>query len=134
MEYQFIDKKTVYSYLAGMDPSVTEFPPGNLSIMASIQFAIAERCEFFDLSRGDQPYKANWRATPTTCYGVRIWPDHIVGRLEHTMWGMCNLAESGKKLAVKWIKARVSPRFIDAWRRMSSSMTGKRRGPRKVGS
>jgi CelD/BcsL family acetyltransferase involved in cellulose biosynthesis len=134
VEYQFIDKKTVYSYLAGMDTSVTEFPPGNLSIMASIQCAIAEGCDFFDLSRGDQPYKTGWRAVPTASYGIRIWPDHISGRLEHSMWGMCNLTESGKKLAVKWIKARVPPRFIDVWRRMYSSMTGKRRGPRKVGT
>jgi len=133
-EYQFIDQKGVYSYLAGMDPSVTEFPPGNLSIMVSIQMAIEHGCESFDLSRGDQPYKGNWRATPTASYEIHIWPDQISGRLEHAIWGMRNLAESGRKLGIKWIKARVPPRFIDAWRRTHSAMTGKRRGPRKVGS
>jgi CelD/BcsL family acetyltransferase involved in cellulose biosynthesis len=86
VEYQFFDKKTVYSYQAGMDPSVTEFPPGNLSIMASIQFAIMNGCGSFDLSRGDQPYKAHWRATPTACHDVRIWPSGIVGRLGHAVW------------------------------------------------
>jgi CelD/BcsL family acetyltransferase involved in cellulose biosynthesis len=134
VEYQFIDKKTVYSYQAGMEPSVTEFPPGNLSIMTSIHFAIEQGCESFDLSRGDQPYKANWRATPTACYDVRIWPDHISGRLEHAMWGIRNLAESGRKQAVKWIKARVPPHLIDVWRQMHYTVTGKRRRPRKVGS
>jgi CelD/BcsL family acetyltransferase involved in cellulose biosynthesis len=133
-EYQFIDKKAVYSYLAGMDPSVTEFSPGNLSILASIQYAIAEGCESFDLSRGDQPYKAHWRATPTASYEVRIWPNHLSGRVEHAIWGMSNLAEAGKKRAVQWVKARVSPHVIDVWRRMHSAVTGKRRGPRKVGS
>jgi CelD/BcsL family acetyltransferase involved in cellulose biosynthesis len=134
VEYQFIDEKTVYSYQAGMDPSVTEFPPGKLSILASIRLAIAEGREFFDLSRGDQAYKGNWRATPTACYDIRIWPDNISGRLEHAMWGMRNLAESEKMRVVKWVKARVSPGFIEVWRRMHSSITGKRRGPRKVGS
>jgi len=134
VEYQFIDKKTVYSYLAGMDPAVIECPAGTLSIMASIQAAIALGCESYDFSRGDQAYKAHWRATATPCHDVRIWPGKIAGRLEHAICGMYNLAESGKKLAVKWIKARVSPHFIDVWRQMHSTMTGKRRGPRKVGS
>jgi len=133
VEYQFIDKKTVYSYQAGMDPSVIECPAGNLSIMASIQAAIAHGCESYDFSRGDQPYKAHWRATPTACHDVRIWPDHLSGRLEHAMWGMSNLAESWKKLAVKWIKGKVPPRFIDVWQQIHYTMTGKRRGPRKVG-
>jgi CelD/BcsL family acetyltransferase involved in cellulose biosynthesis len=134
VEYQFINKKAVYSYLAGMDPSVTEFSPGNLSILASIQYAIAEGCESFDLSRGDQPYKAHWRATPTPCYGIRIWPDHLSGRLEKVIYGILNQAEAGKKRSVKWIKARVPQRFINAWRQMHSIVTGRRRGPRKVSS
>jgi CelD/BcsL family acetyltransferase involved in cellulose biosynthesis len=134
VEYQFIDKKAVYSYQAGMDPSITEFPPGNLSIMNSIQFAIEQGCDSFDLSRGDQPYKANWRAIPTACHDVRIWPDQISGRLEYAMWGMHNLAESGRMRAVKWVKARVSPRFIEAWRRLRHKITGKRMGPRKAGA
>ena len=134
VEYQFIDKKTVYSYQAGMDLSVSEFSPGSLSILASIQLAIAQGCDYFDLSRGDQPYKAHWRATPTACHGVRIWADQVSGRMEHAIWGMCNLVESRKKLAVKWIKARVDPRCIDLWRQMHQAVTGKRRGPRKVGS
>lgn len=134
VEYQFIDKKTVYSYLAGMDPSVTEFPPGNLSILASIQYAIAEGCESFDLSRGDQPYKGHWRATPIPCYGVSIWPDNISGRMEYVIGSICSQAKSVNKLSTKWIKARIPPHFIDVWRQMHSALTGKRRGPRKVGS
>jgi CelD/BcsL family acetyltransferase involved in cellulose biosynthesis len=133
VEYQFIDKKTVYSYQAGMDPSVTEFPPGNLSIVASIQFAIMNGCGSIDLSRGDQPYKAHWRATPMACHDVRIWPGGIAGRLGHAVWGMRNLAESGRMRAVKWVKARVSRHYIDVWRRVNSAISGKRWGPRKVG-
>lgn len=134
VEYQFVDLKTVYSYQAGMDPSVVECPPGNLSIMASIQAAIAQGCESFDFSRGDQPYKANWRATPTACHDVRIWPGQIAGRLEHSIWGVRNQAEHLRKLAVKWLKTRVSPHLIEMGRHMLQSMSGKRRGPRKVGS
>lgn len=133
VEYQLIDQKTVYSYQAGMDPTVTEFSPGALSIMASIQCAIVHGCETFDLSRGDQPYKAHWRATPTACNDVRIWPDHLSGRLEHTMWGIRNRAESERMRAVKWVKSRISQHYIDVWRRVNSAISGKRWGPRKVG-
>jgi len=131
-EYQFIDRKTVYSYQAGMAPSVTEFPPGNLSIMVSIQLAIEHGCESFDLSRGDQPYKGNWRATPIASHGIRIWHNNTLGYLEYVIWGIHNLATRAKKLAVTWVKARVSPRSIDAWRRMLYMMDGKRRALRKV--
>jgi CelD/BcsL family acetyltransferase involved in cellulose biosynthesis len=133
-EYQFIDRKTVYSYQAGMEPAVTEFPPGNLSIMVSIQYAIAQGCKTFDFSRGDQPYKANWRASPAACHDIRIWHDNISGRLETAMFGFRNLVEHKRMMAVKWVKARVSPRSIDVWRRMIFTISGERRGPRKVGS
>ncbi|MGB9082393.1 MAG: GNAT family N-acetyltransferase, partial [Desulfuromonadaceae bacterium] len=134
VEYQFIGKKTVYSYLAGMDPSVTEFSPGNLSILASIQAAFAHGCESYDFSRGDQPYKAHWRATPTACNDVRIWPNDLSGRLEHAACGVINLAELGKKWTVQWIKSMVSPHFIQVWRQVHYTVTGKRKGPRRVGS
>ena len=132
VEYQFIDQKTVYSYQAGMDPLVTEFPPGNLSIMVSIRFAIEHGYESFDFSRGDQPYKSNWRATPTACNDIYVWQNNLLGRLGHSMLGIRNMAESRRKKAVKWVKAKVPPHIIDAWRQMQYSLTGKRQGPRKV--
>jgi CelD/BcsL family acetyltransferase involved in cellulose biosynthesis len=134
VEYQFVGQKTVYSYQAGMDPSVVEFPPGNLSIMASIKAAIAQGCESFDFSRGNQPYKANWRATPTECHDVRVWPDQIAGRLEHGMWGVRNQAEHLRKRAVNWLKGRIRPDIIGMLLHMLYSLGGKRKGPRKVGS
>jgi CelD/BcsL family acetyltransferase involved in cellulose biosynthesis len=129
VEYQFVDEKAVYAYQAGMDPSVSEFPAGNLSIMAAIQFAIAQGCESFDLSRGDEPYKANWRATPTACHDIRIWPDRISGRMEHAVWGARNLAARVRKQAEQWLKARIPRPLIDAGLRMLHVADGKRRLP-----
>ncbi len=86
IEYQFVDAKAVYAYQAGVDLSMQEYSPGRLSMMAAIQFAISKDCEFFDLLRGDEPYKANWRATPITCYDLRVWQDRITGRLEWMVW------------------------------------------------
>jgi CelD/BcsL family acetyltransferase involved in cellulose biosynthesis len=86
IEYQFFDTRSVYAYQAGVDLSKNEFSPGRLSMMAAIQFAISKGCEFFDLLRGDEPYKANWRAAPMACYDLRVWQDRITGRLAWMVW------------------------------------------------
>lgn len=132
-EYQFLDARTVYSYQAGMDPSVTELPPGNLSIMASIQFAIAGGFRYFDLSRGDQPYKANWRATPKQGYDIRIWPGSLAGRVKFLTRRLRDEAERGRISAARWVKSRVPERYVERWRELTYTMGGKRMGPRKVG-
>ena len=132
-EYQFTGDSTVYSYQAGMDPSVTDFPPGNLSILNSIHYAIEQGCRSFDFSRGDQPYKGNWRAVPSACHDVRIWRDTLSGRLEHAKAGLRDLVEATRMTLVRWIKARVSPHFIDLWRQVTYTISGERKGPRKSG-
>jgi CelD/BcsL family acetyltransferase involved in cellulose biosynthesis len=132
-EYQFADRTTVYSYQAGMDPAIEEFSPGNLSILASIRDAIAKGRSRVDLSRGDQPYKSTWRATPTACRDIRIWPSRIAGRLEHGGWELRNRAERARMRAVTWLKARLPSRLVERGRRVLSRLSGKRRSPRKGG-
>jgi len=133
VEYQFADRTTAYSYQAGMDPSIEEFSPGNLSILAAIRDAIAQGRSSFDLSRGDQPYKSTWRATPTPCRDIRIWPGGSAGRLEHAGWVLRNRAEAARMRAVTWLKARLPSQLVDRGRRMLSRLSGKRRSPRKAG-
>lgn len=106
VEYQFVDAKAVYAYQAGVDLSMDDNAPGALSIMAAIQFAIAQGCETFDLLRGDEPYKAGWRATPVACHDLRVWPDSSRGRVEWALW-------SGYTLAVRQLKPLISPRLIN---------------------
>jgi CelD/BcsL family acetyltransferase involved in cellulose biosynthesis len=130
-EYQFTDRNTVYSYQAGMDPSITDFPPGNLSIMATLQFAIANGYETFDLASGDQPYKSNWRATATHCHDIRIWRATFTGRVQHFIWGVRNHAEDIRMQLVRRIKALLPRRCVESVRRMLSFVEGKRRGPRR---
>jgi CelD/BcsL family acetyltransferase involved in cellulose biosynthesis len=107
-EYQFVGQKTVYAYQAGMAPSVTEFSAGNLSLMASIQFAIAQGCETFDLLRGNEPYKAHWRATPTACYDIRIWPSRISGRMAQAQLFIFKVR--------RWLKRRLPHRLFNPGR------------------
>lgn len=106
-EYQFVDKNTVYAYQAGMDPSFGKLRPGKLSIMASIQSAIAQGCRSFDLLRGDETYKAHYRATPSACHDIVIWPDRISGVVGYTLdyanSRMRYYAGIGRYLVTQWL-------------------------------
>ena len=117
VEYQFVDAKAVYAYQAGVDLSMDEYAPGALSIMAAIQFAIAHGCETFDLLRGDEPYKAGWRATPVACHDLRVWPDGGRGRVEWAIW-------SGYTLAARQLKPLLPPRLINFGLRFFRALRG----------
>lgn len=106
IEYQFVDAKAVYAYQAGVDLSMDEYSPGKLSMMAAIQFAIAQGCEFLDLLRGDEPYKSNWRAAPVACHDLRAWQNGVMGRVEWAMW-------SGYTMAVRHLKPIIPSSLID---------------------
>ena len=85
-EYQFVDDTTIYAYQSGMNPEVLEHQPGNLSIIATLSSAIAEGYKRLDLMRGDEPYKAHWRATRRAAGEVRIWPRQLTSRVRQTGW------------------------------------------------
>jgi CelD/BcsL family acetyltransferase involved in cellulose biosynthesis len=106
VEYQFVDAKTIYAYQAGLDLAMDDFSPGKLTMMASIRDAIERGCEYFDLLRGDEPYKANWRALPSPCYDLRVWPKPGLGWIEWGLW-------SGHALAARQLKPRIPARRIE---------------------
>jgi CelD/BcsL family acetyltransferase involved in cellulose biosynthesis len=84
-EYQFLDARTLYAYQSGMDPALGRFQPGNLSLIATIRFAIEYQLSSVDLLRGDEPYKAHWRAQPQARADVRVWPGKLTDHLEKTL-------------------------------------------------
>ncbi len=93
VEYALCDGKTVYAYQSGRDIEYPERQPGNLSAIAMIRFAIENGYESIDFLRGDEPYKAHWRATPSPCFDLRVWPGRLSGRVHHTMWGFRDAAK-----------------------------------------
>jgi CelD/BcsL family acetyltransferase involved in cellulose biosynthesis len=100
VEYQFVDTEAVYAYQAGLDLSADEYAPGKLSMMAAIQFAITRGCQSFDLLRGNEPYKSNWRALPTACHDLRVWQRNIRGYLEWMTWSVYMMTARGLRLAL----------------------------------
>lgn len=78
-EYHFAAGRTTFAYQGGVEPNRLGDEPGQLSTLCTIQQAIAEGHSRFDLLRGDEPYKAHWRATPQQAVRwlatpPRMWP------------------------------------------------------------
>ena len=80
-EYHVADGTTTYAYQGGVDPNRLSEEPGRLSTIRCMQQAIAERHIRVDFLRGDEPYKAHWRAIPHATRNYRIVPPRRLARI-----------------------------------------------------
>lgn len=96
-EYQFLDNETLYAYQSGMLEDAGSIQPGNLSLIASIRFCLENKLKQMDLLRGNEPYKAHWRAQATGCDDIRVLASGVVGQLEVGLLG-------AKTMAATWWK------------------------------
>jgi CelD/BcsL family acetyltransferase involved in cellulose biosynthesis len=84
-EYHFAGSGATYAYQGGVDPNRLEEEPGRLSTILCLRAAIEEGHQEFDFLRGDEPYKAHWRATPRTTRDFRITPNRRLARVRGDM-------------------------------------------------
>jgi CelD/BcsL family acetyltransferase involved in cellulose biosynthesis len=80
-EYHLADNGTTYAYQGGVDPQRLHEEPGRLSMIMCLRCAIEEGHSKFDFLRGDEPYKAHWRAVPRATYDYRVVPNRRLARL-----------------------------------------------------
>jgi hypothetical protein len=98
LEYHLAGGGVLYAYQVGVDPEAMEFQPGKLLNLAVIRRAIEQGYRAVDFLRGDEPYKAHFRAAARPSLEVRIVPNRTSARLRHNLW----LAGSRVK---QWVKA-----------------------------
>ena len=89
-EYHLAGGTTTYAYQGGVDPDRLEDEPGRLSTILCLKAAIEEGRRQFDFLRGDEPYKAHWRATPRTTYDYRVVPNRRVARIRGRVLTLAN--------------------------------------------
>jgi CelD/BcsL family acetyltransferase involved in cellulose biosynthesis len=70
-EYHLAGDAVIYAYQAGVDPDSLEHEPGSLITLAVLRRAMEQGYREFDFLRGDEPYKAHWRAEP--CASSCAW-------------------------------------------------------------
>lgn len=85
-EYHFAGARATYAYQGGVDPDRLAEEPGQLSTICSIKRAIDEGHTQFDFLRGDEPYKAHWRAVPKQALRMVAVPPRLWPRLRHRTW------------------------------------------------
>jgi CelD/BcsL family acetyltransferase involved in cellulose biosynthesis len=79
-------ENTVYAYQSGIEPSALIHEPGRLITLALLKRAIVEGRRRFDFLRGDEPYKAHFRAEPIATCDLRVVPATGSARLRHGLW------------------------------------------------
>jgi CelD/BcsL family acetyltransferase involved in cellulose biosynthesis len=85
-EYRFFGGGVAYAYQCGIDTDRLDLKPGELANMVFVRSAIEHGYKTFDFLRGDEPYKAHWRATARPMLAVRVVPDRAAAKLRHTAW------------------------------------------------
>lgn len=63
-EYNLVGRNVLYAYQSGLEPDALEHEPGRMAAVCVIRNAIAAGFKHYDLLRGDEAYKAHWRAKP----------------------------------------------------------------------
>ncbi len=84
-EIDFADDDTLYMYQTGIDPRCAGQRPGWLGTIASLRHAIDAGYRGYDFLRGDEPYKAHWRAEPKPMALLRVFPRSLRASLVRTV-------------------------------------------------
>jgi CelD/BcsL family acetyltransferase involved in cellulose biosynthesis len=85
-EYQILSQGITYSYQAGLDPESLDEEPGHLLHAATLKRAIEQGGRAVDFLRGDEPYKAHFRAVPRPQLALRVVPDRTLSRVRNNLW------------------------------------------------
>ncbi|MBA2113086.1 hypothetical protein HOV93_02340 [Planctomycetes bacterium FF15] len=97
-EIHFPSEDIAYAYQAGIDPDRLSDEPGSLMQIAVIRRAIEQEKSFVDFMRGDEPYKAHWRAESRACETIRVVPNTTFGLIRQGIW-------TTKTQVKSWLKA-----------------------------
>ena len=85
-EYQLAGNGVLYAYQGGVDPQALQEEPGRLIMQATLRRAIEQGCRALDFLRGDEPYKAHFRASPRPSLALRVVPDRALARWRQHFW------------------------------------------------
>jgi hypothetical protein len=98
-EYQLQGNGVVYVYQAGVDPDAMEHEPGNMINVMILKQAIEQGLRAYDFLRGDEQYKARFRAKPRPSVNYRVVPRRVAAQLRYGLW-------RAKKSVKQWMKKK----------------------------
>jgi CelD/BcsL family acetyltransferase involved in cellulose biosynthesis len=103
-EYHLVGGRTLYVYQGGIDPDRLDEEPGRLATIATMRRGMSDGFDAFDFCRGDEGYKAHWRAVPQETVDWRIAANRSGARIRQGVWTV-------RRNALGWVRRRldVSP-------------------------
>ncbi|HTU25595.1 MAG TPA: GNAT family N-acetyltransferase [Pirellulales bacterium] len=103
-EFHLVGGDTLYVYQGGIEPDLLAEEPGRLATIATIRQAMTDGFHGFDFCRGDESYKAHWRAVAQETVDWRIAANRSGARLRQGVWTV-------RRNALGWVRRRldVSP-------------------------
>jgi CelD/BcsL family acetyltransferase involved in cellulose biosynthesis len=99
-EYHFSSPATVYTYQCGLDTNRLQESPGRVAWILTLKRAIADGFPHLDFLRGDERYKAHFRAEAKPTFDYLVFPNRRFARLR----GHVMLAAGALK---HWVKQNV---------------------------
>jgi CelD/BcsL family acetyltransferase involved in cellulose biosynthesis len=104
-EYHVSGGDAIYAYQSGVEPGALAEEPGRLAAIATLKLAIAQGYRAFDFLRGDEPYKAHWRAKPRETFELRTAAGRPAAQFRYRAWAagqnVLEWAQRGKR----WLSA-----------------------------
>ncbi len=97
-EIHFVQDGISYAYQAGVDPAERARDVGHAMNVAVIRYLIEEGMRGLDFLRGDEPYKAHFRAVPRPAAWYRLGAPQIRGKVRHQAW-------AAQRAVRSWVKA-----------------------------
>jgi CelD/BcsL family acetyltransferase involved in cellulose biosynthesis len=85
-DYHITSQGVTYAYQGGIDPEQMHVEPGKLITMAAVRRAIEQGGRAIDFLRGDEPYKAHFRAVARPSLALRVVPNRTGSRLRNSLW------------------------------------------------
>ncbi|MCA9269292.1 MAG: GNAT family N-acetyltransferase, partial [Planctomycetales bacterium] len=108
-EFQLAGPGTTYAYQAGVNPDLLDEEPGRIANILALRDAIERGQSAFDFLRGDEPYKAHWRAEPVETMTYQIVPNRTLSRVRHGLWLAGDSVKSWVKTGLELTGMRSAP-------------------------
>ena len=102
--YIFKFKKHFYFYQNGWDPNYSKYSVGLLNIHKTLEFAVSESSDSFDMLRGDEPYKYKFQNDVREISTLILFNNNFQGAV---MFGCKKLSSSMKK-RIKGLVRKIS--------------------------
>jgi CelD/BcsL family acetyltransferase involved in cellulose biosynthesis len=100
-EYQLQSGQVLYGYQSGLDPTLLDQQPGNLSKVATFRAAIDEGFKTIDYLRGSEEYKRRSRFQPHAAVDVHVLSRRGLARLHNGVWQASGRAKAWIKRGLK---------------------------------